>query len=505
MRPAAETDVLIVGAGPIGLSMALALRHLGIRCLVVEKHVSPMHFPRGRGVTVRTMELMRRWEVSNALRDVALPSSEVAVFVGDNLLAPSFERFARPDPGPSPDSPETPLICFQNLTEAILRDAAIAAGAEIRYSWDLLDAVDKVGCVTASVIDRSTGEQHTLQAPWLVAADGAHSAIRSKLGIARHGHGVLTHALSIVIDADLRERTNDRASALYRLGDLPGGTLLVMDNDRRQWGLIYEYDPAIDPQESFTDDVLGRLAHIAIGDPLVELSIASLRFWESTALVADHFRKGRIFLAGDAAHVTTPIGGLGMNCGIGDVDNLSWKLTAVISGWAHESLLDTYDQERRPVAELTVEASLGSARPPAPVDGLVLGASYTSTAVVSDDTPPPAPDDALGQYVPTARPGHRAPHLWLDEARTISTLDLFGESFVLLTSPHADAWNTAELDSSGMPLRRFEIDHPDWANLYGIDTLGAVIVRPDGYVAWRSPDSPDNAAETLRLLFQTLA
>ena len=500
----ASTDVLIIGAGPVGLSMALALGHLGIGCIVVEKHGSPMDFPRGRAVTVRTMEVMRRWGVSDTLRDAGLPPSEVAVFIGDYLLTPTFDRFVLPDPGPSATSPETPLVCFQNLTEAVLRDAAVAAGADVRYSWELVDAVDQHGAVTADVIDRNSGGRHTLRAPFMVAADGAHSSIRSTLGIDRHGPGVVTHAVSIVIDAELRERTADRASILYRLGDLPGGTLSPMDNDRRQWGLIYEYDPNVTPQESFTDDELRRLAHVAIGDPDIELSIVSHRFWESTALVADRFRQGRIFLAGDAAHVTTPIGGLGMNCGIGDVDNLSWKLAAVISGWAGDALLDTYDPERRPVAELTVDASLGRARPPAPVDGLVLGASYSSPAVYPDGTPAPAPDDAVGDYLPTARPGHRAPHLWLDEARTTSTLDLFGDGFVLLTTTEAAPHDGAEGVCSDLPLRHIEIDHPDWADRYGIGPGGAVIVRPDGYVACRSQDSPDDAAKALRALFPTL-
>jgi putative polyketide hydroxylase len=504
MIQATETDVLIVGGGPVGLSMALALRHLGVDCIVVEKHGGPMNFPRGRGVTVRTMELMRRWGVSTALREVGLPPSEVAIFVGDNLLAPTFERFVRPDPGPTATSPETSLVCFQNLTEAVLRDAAMVAGAAIRYSWELIDVVDRDGAVTADVIDRNADAKRTLKARWMVAADGAHSAIRSKLGIDRHGPGVVTHAVSIVIDAELRERTADRPSVLYRLGDLPGGTLATMDNDRRQWGLIYEYDPSVHPQDFFTDDELRRLAQVAIGDPLVEVTIVSHRFWESTALVADRFRQGKIFLVGDAAHVTTPIGGLGMNCGIGDVDNLSWKRAAVSAGWAGDSLLDTYDQERRPVAELTVDASLGRARPPAPVDGLVLGASYTSAVVHPDGTPSPQCDDPLGDYVPTGRPGHRAPHLWLDDAHTISTLDLFGDGFVLLTRSRTDAWHTVEQDLAGIPLRRIEINNPEWADLYGIEPLGAVLVRPDGFVAWRSPVPPDNAVESLRLFLQTL-
>ena len=487
---ARAVDVMIVGAGPVGLSLAIALRHLDVGCVVIDKHERPMDFPKGRGITVRTMELMRRWGIEASLRSAGLPASEVAVFIGDNLLAPTFVRHVAPAPHLSLSSPSAPLECFQNVTEIVLRDAAIAAGADVRYGWELVDGVDEGDLVTATLVERTTGRESTLTVPWLVAADGAHSPTRTRLGISRHGPGVVAHAVSIVIETDLRARTEDRASVVYRIKDLPGGTLMGMDNDRHRWGLIYEYDPAVEPAESFTEPRLLQLARTAIGDPEVGMVITGHRFWESTALVADRFRHGRTFLVGDAAHVTTPIGGLGMNCGIGDVDNLSWKLAAVTSGWANESLLDTYEAERRPVADLTVEASLGPARPPAPIEGLVLGASYSSSAVLPDGTPPPEQENPIGDYVPTARPGHRAPHLWLDDAHTQSTLDLFGSGFVLLTTAAGTAWHAALLDRSGIPIRVHGINHPNWPNLYGIGPLGAVLVRPDGYVAWRSPREP---------------
>jgi putative polyketide hydroxylase len=502
-----QCDVLIVGAGPVGLSMALALRHLGVGSMVVDKHEGPMDFPRGRGITARTMELMRRWGPEASLRAAGVPSSEVAVFVGESLLSPTFDRFVTPAEEASTSSPSSRLICFQNVTEMILRDAARAAGADVRYGWELRDAVDDGDGVTVSLVDRRSGDMRSLRTSWLVAADGAHSPTRLRLGIGRHGPGVVAHVVSVVIDADLRDRTADRASVLYRIGALAGATLLGMDNDRDRWGLIYEYDPAVDSEESFTEARLLDLARTAIGDPELDLAIANVRFWKSTALVADRFRVGRILLVGDAAHVTTPIGGLGMNCGVGDVDNLSWKLAAVLEGWGDESLLDTYETERRPVAELTVQASLGAARPPARTDGLVLGASYESSAIVSDGSEPPAASDPLRDYVPTARPGHRAPHLWLDEASDVSTLDLFGTGFVLLTTPAGVAWHSAVQRALPAPLRVQVIDHPAWPDLYGVGQLGAVLVRPDGYVAFRALGAPtdtiDLGATLARLVGRT--
>jgi putative polyketide hydroxylase len=323
--------------------------------------------------------------------------------------------------------------------------------------------------------------------------------MRARLGIERHGPGVVGAAVSVLIDANLGDRVSDRRSGLYRLSGLPGGTLAAVDNDRR-WLLIYGYDPAVEPHESFTDSRFRELARQAIGDPALEVAIVGHRYWQPTALVSDSYRRGRIFLAGDAAHVTTPIGGLGMNCGIGDVDNLAWKLAGVISGWADETVLDTYQPERQPVAELTVEASLGRARPPAPVDGLVLGMIYESDAICTDGTAPPEPQDPVGDYIPVARPGHRAPHMWLDDDNRTSTLDLFGDTFALLTGPEGSAWRLTPEAETGVPLRVHEIADGRWQKHYGIGPDGAVLVRPDGHVAWRAvhqPSTPTDLSDAL--------
>ena len=500
MAVATETPVLVVGAGPVGLSMAIALRRFGVDCIVVEKHASTLDFPRGRGVTVRTMEIMRRWGLEDALVAVGLPRSEsLAVFNGDSLLAAEFERFVAPAPGPSALSPTQALICDQLEMEVVLRDAAVTAGADVRFGWELTDVADHGDHIAAAVVERASGREHALSASWMVAADGAHSPTRERLGIDRHGPGVLGSALSILIEANLGDRITDRRSALYRLSGLPGGTLAAVDNDRR-WLLFYGYDPALQPAESFTDARFRELALTAIGDPSVDLSIVGHRYWQRTALVADRYRQGRMFLAGDAAHVCTPVGGLGMNCGIADVDNLAWKLAGVVAGWAGDALLDSYEPERRPVAEQTAEASLGRARPPAPVDGLLLGMSYESAAISPDGTARPEPADPIGDYAPVARPGHRAPHIWLDQAQTCSTLDLFGDAFALLTGADGTAWRTATDTTTDIPLQVHEILDSRWRELYGIGAAGAVLVRPDGHVAWRAPNKPAEATELGQVL-----
>jgi putative polyketide hydroxylase len=270
----------------------------------------------------------------------------------------------------------------------------------------------------------------------------------------------------------------------------------------RRWLLVVPYDPVTEPRDSWTEPRCLDLVRGGLGDNSVELTYLGHRFWDPTALVADHYRCGRVLLAGDAAHLTTPEGGLGMNCGVADVHNLAWKVAGVIAGWAGPALLETYEPERRPHAVACVDASLGPARPPNPIDGLVLGYAFESAAVIGDQTRAPMPRDPVGQYVPVARPGHRAPHLWLDP--TTSILDLFGRAFVALTDPAGKPGldrAAGVAGATGIPLTAHAVDAPGWHDLYRVGPGGVVLVRPDGYVAWRSttpPAAPDLLASALR-------
>ena len=186
-----------------------------------------------------------------------------------------------------------------------------------------------------------------------------------------------------------------------------------------------------------------------------------------------------------------PVGGLGMNCGVADAHNLAWKLAGVLAGWASPALLESYEPERRPHAVACADASLGPARPPNPVDGLVLGHVCESAVITNDHTAAPSTRDPIGQYLPVGRPGHRAPHLWLGQGR--STLDLFGNAFVALTDPPGKrALDTAAgvARATGVPLVVHVLDAAAWHDLYGVERGGVVLVRPDGYVAWRSIGPP---------------
>jgi putative polyketide hydroxylase len=484
-------SVLVVGVGPVGLSLALALHQHGVSCLLVERHGSTLDFPKGRGVTVRTMEIFRRWGLAEAVERVGLSRGEsLYVFSGESLLAEDFHRVGMP-PGPLPASPTERLMCDQMAMETVLLQHVVERGVEVRHRTEMTElAPDDTG-VTVSLTARATGVTSQLRTDWVVAADGVRSGVRNALGITRSGHGRHGSAVSIFFDAHVGPRLAGRTAALYRTSGAPGATLLAVDNADR-WLIIQDVDPMSEPAETFTEQWAAQLATRVIGDPSVPVRVHGVRPWESATLVADQFRAGRVFLVGDAAHVTTPVGGLGMNCGIADVDNLAWKLAAVIDGWGHASLLDSYEAERRPVAVATTEASLGAARPPAVGRGISLGYAYASAVIVPDGTEAPQLGDPVNDYIPTARPGHRAPHVWLDEGASLSTLDLVGPWFLVLTTAGRAAAETALVEgrARGLPLRVEVVDSPAFLAAYGLAPGAAVLVRPDGHVAWRGVPGP---------------
>lgn len=492
MSRAVEVPVLILGGGPIGMSTALGLRHLGVECMVVERHPSTLDFPKGRRVTTRTVEIFRQWGLEGAVSGVSLArSASMFVFEGETLLAPDFQRREFPHDEARPSSPVRELICSQERLEPVLRQRARERGADIRFSTRLRSFTQDESAVTAELLDEAG--PISVRASYLVAADGVRGATRDSLGIRRSGPGRLGHRLSVLVEVDLETLMAQRQSAVYWLRQPRAGSLFAAVDNKRRWLCVLPYDPVTEPPESFSQDRCLDLVRAAIGDTHVEVGYVGHRFWEPTGLVADRYQAGRVFLAGDAAHVTTPEGGLGMNCGVADAHNLAWKLAGALAGWAGPALLTSYETERRPHAVACVDASLGPARPPNPVDGLVLGQVYQSAVVIDDATPPPTSADPIGEYQPTGRPGHRAPHLWLDHG--LSTLDLFGTAFVALTDPAGEPALRAAAQgvrATGIPLDIHIIEAAGWHRLFGVETGGVVLVRPDGYVASRTtePSSP---------------
>jgi hypothetical protein len=322
----------------------------------------------------------------------------------------------------------------------------------------------------------------------MIGADGANSIVRDGLGIAMEGPDNLAENLLIRFRADLSRWTGSRPPYFYFLIGTTTRAVYMTGQDN-QWVLNAE-DPS-----AFGNPI--DAVRAAIGADVGVEILSQPGAWKTGAQLADRFRVGPVFLAGDAAHRLTPAGGMGMNTGVHDVHNLAWKLAGVMAGWAGDALLDTYESERRPTAARNVEWSLGnwgcfrSGKPFPPAgqpntEEIDLGAAYESGAVSADGTPPAEPSV---DHRPSARPGRRAPHVWINTANGCrSTVDLFDRDFVLLVGPRGSEWLNpamAAARSHRIPLRTVVVTEPEWQTAYGVGADGAVVVRPDGHVAWR--------------------
>lgn len=512
--------VLIVGAGPVGLSLAIRLAQLDVPAMLVERHRTTSTFPKGRALSIRSMEIYRSWGLEEELTATGLSRDSLAFYTGATLIDPDGVRIlTNAASRPPVPSPTYTLLCSQDKLEPfLLEHARRLAPGRVRFGVELTDlAVDEDG-VTATLTDHDAGTTEQVRAGYLVVAEGARSGTRDRLGISLTGPTEVSHNLNILFEADLQQYVEGRFCAVYTISQ-PGlhGTFLAVDNERRWlFNLVADGDPA--GLHLLDDDACIQAIRTAAGLPDLAVKLVDRQMWHAGARVADRFQHGRVLIAGDAAHITTPYGGYGMNCGIADADNLAWKLAAAHQGWAAPELLDTYEAERRPVAQASADESYrrlidaitahqtGASARARPSEGLVLGYHYDSAAVIADGTAPPE-HDPVAEYVQTGRPGHRAPHVWLaaDGKRT-STLDLIGTGFTLFTGAQADwigdfagAARAASVPLRAYPVGAGPVTDPDgdFAETYGIGPSGGVLVRPDGHVAWRSQDRPAEAPSAI--------
>jgi putative polyketide hydroxylase len=524
-----DVPVLIVGGGPVGLTASILLSRLGIRSLLVERHAGTAILPKARGINARTMEMYRQIGIEQAIRDAGLPTERTGFIVWtESLTGKEIERRVpgRMAPANRGASPVLNCLCAQDDLEPVLRRFAEAEElAELRFNAEMTAATQDADRVTATLTDRVSGHETQVGAQYLIAADGAQSRVRRMIGARMVGEEGVYDSVNILFNADLRQWVADRPAALYFVEqpDLRATFLTINAHDR--WSFLihslkqYGYAPA-----DFTEDLCVKLIRQGVGKPDLPVKILGISAWEASAIVADRYREGRLFLAGDAAHEMPPTGGFGLNTGVQDVQNLAWKLAAVLKGHAGEGLLDTYHAERQPLAAITTKASLenslsmgrtvrqeGAKLPRAEFlneQGLIFGASYESAAVIPDGTEPPAIDDPVTQYVPSATPGRRAPHVWLErDGQQLSTIDLFGRGFVLLAGSRGDDWRRAASAPAGPDrpeLTAYTVgadgdlgDVNNWQAGYEIDADGAILIRPDGYVGWRSRSGAANAAHVL--------
>ena len=479
----ASYDVLVVGAGPAGLTTATALARAGVRVLVVEKHPGLSVFPKATGLRPRTMEILRSWGLEEIVRTQA-PPTQLTMGIRPVLAAPGSETsIGLPTNGDlRAVSPSGIAVFPQDQLEAILLNEFRDRGGEVRFGTELVDLrMDEDG-VTADVRSVEAGLS-TIRADYLVGGDGARSTVRRLLGIEFDNLGSEGYHLSALIRADLSPVIGPVPHVIIATVAPGAEGLFATTGQSDRWIFDIEWHP--EAGETLADwppeRWVARL-RAAAGLPDLEVDILGVFPWDFGASVAQRQRLGRSFLVGDAAHRTTPRGATGMNTGIADGHNLGWKLAWVVRGWAAESLLDSYEAERAPVGRANAEASMHSAMG-APIDPLAqdFGVRYTSAAVIGGG----------------GLAGRRAPHAWvMVQDRQLSTLDLFGDRLTLFTGPDGERWRSegAELANEGVPLVSYslarEFADPDgaFAGAYRLGRDGAVLIRPDGYVAWDSSD-----------------
>ncbi|MEI8051184.1 MAG: FAD-dependent monooxygenase [Actinomycetes bacterium] len=543
-------DVLVVGGGPVGLIQALLLRQLGLDVVVIEKRTEVQSAPAAHVVSARTFEVLRSLGLDMAAVDALCQTPDDGAYVrwvpslgASELGSVPFESLHLGETQPSV-TPHPLRNLSQHRLEPFLRKSVPDLRGGI--AWQTV-VEDENGC-TSTVVDVTTGVTSTISSRFVVACDGAGSSVRRHLGITMDGPDELQNFLSIHAEADLRSLVAHQPATLYWITD-PGiqGTFIAHDL-ASTWVYMCEFDAEHDSVDLYSDERAEAIIRRAGGIPSeIPVEICHVTTWRMTCQIAQRFRSGSTFLVGDAAHRFPPTGGLGLNSGVADAQNLAWKLALVVADLADECLLDTYESERKLVAEHNAQVSLdnafrlievwmalevtddpvasqrrideilatpeGRAVVGVAIDnqaehfdqlGIQLGTLYepSSGGVVGDGTSPPMPENPVRTYVPSTSPGARLPHVVVEAGgRQVSTLDLVEPGkFLLLT--HSPKWAEAAQQVSG-PLSVLlvgrDVHDPSgaWESIASTGIDGALLIRPDQHVAWRTTSAPHDDAREL--------
>lgn len=579
-----ETPVLIVGGGGCGLSASIFLSNLGVEHLLVERREGTSHLPKAHYLNQRTMEVFRQHGVADSIFEVGAPIEKfgkvrwLTSLGGDGPLDRKLIHAMDAFGGGSlqeryeGDSPVTASNYPQLRLEPLLkREAEARAPDAIRFNHEVESWEETPDGITVVVRDRSSDEQHTITARYLIAADGGRT-FGPALGTVMAGPTNMVDMVSTHFSADLSEYWDDESLITWFVNpegqDSWGAGAMVQmgptwGRKSEEWVLHFAFRPD-DPERFDEEKIVPRLRTL-LRLPDLDLEVHKISHWILDRIVAQQWRYGRIFLAGDAAHRQPPTTGLGLNTGIQDAHNLAWKLAEVLAGRASEALLDTYESERLPVSthgadwallafmnHTVIDAGIGlTAGAPVEVntqafhalfsDTLVgaalraraetcintqtwefqahdveIGFSYADGAVVTDGSDSPPRDPSGRNYVPTTRPGHRLPHSWVERGgSTISTHDLAGDGgWALITGAAGDAWIKAADQVGqqlGVDITAVSIGDGDcrdvdgtWNAVRGITDAGAVLVRPDNFVAFRATDGVADHQATLTEAVSTI-
>lgn len=551
-----EADVLIVGAGPVGLMTSLLLSNQGVSSLIVERRFERMTAPKAHAVNSRTLEICDAAGLDAETVRAAGAGADEAGWVRFLSKLNGVEFGHLPYERQQEDVKNLSPYPLTNIAQPDF-EALLAETLKSRSNVTLLRGVESDGFVENSegvladllFIDSDTQVQ--AQAKYVVAADGANSRIRSALDIGLEGPEALQHNMMIHFEADLRPFVSDRPGILHFLFDPDCSGVLIAYDQGRNWVLMHPFNPVTTQADSFDDATCKALIEQAVGAPVSNITVKNAGAWIMCAQVATAYRKDRMFLAGDAAHRFPPTGGLGLNTGIGDAQNIAWKIAAVENGWAAPALLDSYEAERRPIALINSEQSLENAgklfelfgalygsdpaqtrahfdtvcadplgttalapavemqRPHFDSLNLQLGYRYNSGAILDAAPMTPSADLDISAYVPSYETGASFPHHWIaqDGVRQSILSLLSATGFTLVAGPGGQAWREAA-GKQGIPTsvlvmgESFDNLQFDWVEQTGLATEGALLLRPDAHIACRIEKMPTDATAHLEGIFR---
>lgn len=529
-----DTQVLIVGAGPVGLTLSIDLARRGVRCILIEKNDAPLGYPKMERCNPRSMEIFRRLGLADTIRDAGYPPDwPMDTYLVFDLMRPPLFKMAHPTVAEAKAKRDATLdgsmplepyqVISQYTLEPLLKSVVERApNVAVKFGHGLESFTQTADGVTAHV-RKTNGEAVAITAEYIVGCDGGSSTVRKQLDFKMDGEPHLREMRQALFHCpELYDKVKaPRARHYNRIDD--HWTLLIVQDSRKHFTIHAIVDK---------DEDMATLFEKTVGTP-VRYEMLHCAKWVQRLLLAEHYSAGRVFIAGDAAHLVIPTGGLGMNTGVGDAIDISWKLAATLQGWGGPRLLASYEADRRPIGAINVKASGGGtagrtvwraayrpdieddtpegraalahllelAKDEAPksfrVIGAELGYRYAGSPVICDEPGGPAPN--IEEYEPTTWPGARLPHVWIEPGK-VSVHDRIGDGFTLLRlgADKADASLVQKAFSAlSAPFAVLDIDSDNVRETYGFDYL---LVRPDLHVVWRGNALPDNADKIARVV-----